>query len=100
MEYDPAPVAKKVKQPVLILQGSTDMQVLAPQADSLAKLIRSGGNKDVTVKMFPATNHLFIPDSVGNPAAYNSLKSNKIRPEVVGTAADWLAQKLGVKPIK
>lgn len=99
MAYDPGPTAMKVKQPVLILQGATDAQVYPQQADSLAKLIRSGGNRDVTVRVFPATNHLFVPDSSGNPAGYGALKSNKIRPEVLGAVADWLVLKMGAPPV-
>ena len=95
MAYDPGPAAMKVRQPVLILQGGTDAQVYPSQADSLARLIRAGGNRDVTVRVFPATDHLFVPDSSGNPAGYNALKSNRIRPEVLGAAADWLVAKLG-----
>jgi len=94
MAYDPAPVLRQVKAAVLVVQGETDQQITPNQAEMLAGYVRSGGNKDVTVRMFPATNHLFIPDSDGDPAKYNELKSNKIRPEVLGAVADWLVVKL------
>jgi dipeptidyl aminopeptidase/acylaminoacyl peptidase len=95
MAYDPAPVLKQVKAPVLVIQGATDQQITPDQAELLAGFVRSGGNKDVTVKIFPETNHLFVPDPVGDPGKYNELKSNRIRPEVLGAVADWLAAKLG-----
>ncbi len=97
--YDPAPALRKVKVPTLIVQGATDSQVPVAQADLYAKFIREGGNKDVTVKIFPATDHLFVADSSGDSAKYNELKSNKIRPEVLGTVADWLALKLGAPAV-
>jgi dipeptidyl aminopeptidase/acylaminoacyl peptidase len=94
LAYDPAPVLKQVKAAVLVVQGETDQQITPNQAEMLAGYVRAGGNKDVTVKMFPATNHLFVPDSDGDPAKYNDLKSNRIRPEVLGAVADWLVAKL------
>jgi dienelactone hydrolase len=94
MGYDPAPVARKVKTPVLILHGETDRQVPADQAGKLARLIRAGGNRDVTVTLIPLTNHLFIPDSSGDFNKYDSLKTNRVGAEVLGPLADWLAIKL------
>ena len=46
MSYDPAPAARQVKAATLILQGETDRQVPVENAEKLAALIRSGGNKD------------------------------------------------------
>ena len=58
------------------------------------------GNKPVTRQgFFPATNHLFVPDSSGDTAGYESLKVNKVRPEVLGAVADWLVLKLGASPV-
>ncbi|HKP28273.1 MAG TPA: alpha/beta fold hydrolase [Gemmatimonadales bacterium] len=97
-KHNPRETAAKVKVPALILQGATDQQVTAVQAEDLAKAFRSGGNKDVTVKVFPNANHLFIEDPVGNPAGYTSLTSNRIRDDVMVTLVGWLKQKLLVVP--
>jgi hypothetical protein len=91
-EYDPVPTIRKVKQPVLILQGATDRQVTAEQAEQIASEMRKAGNKAVTVRVYPDRNHLFLPDTSGNPAGYTSLTSGKIGPEVMGQIADWLVQ--------
>ena len=98
MAYDPAPVARQVKAPVLILQGATDRQVPVDQAEKLAALIRAGGNRNVTVAIFPSTNHLFVDDPSGDFNAYHTLKTNRISPEVLGKLADWLARELGGVP--
>ena len=98
--FDPAPFARRVKAPTLILQGETDRQVPADQAEKLAALIRAGGNRDVTVRLFPATNHLFVADPSGDFQSYDSLKSNAINPAVLGTLADWLVARLGAKTTK
>jgi dienelactone hydrolase len=90
-EYDPIPTIRKVKQPVLILQGATDQQVTAEQAEIIAREMRATGNRAVTVRVYPDRNHLFLPDTSGNPAGYTRLTSGKIGPEIMGQIADWLA---------
>jgi len=90
LDYDPIATAKRVRQPVLILQGATDQQVTPAQAPELAAAFRSGGNRDVAMKIFPSTDHLFLADPVGNPGGYASLPSKQLRREVLGTMADWL----------
>ena len=94
LDYDPIATAKRVKQPVLIVQGATDRQVTPEQAVELAAAFRSGGNSDVTMKPFPSTDHLFLADPVGNPSGYPTLPSKNVRGEVLGTIADWLAAHL------
>lgn len=91
MDYDPLETARKVRVPVLILQGETDHQVTPEQADTLAAAFRAGGDHDVTLRKFPDTDHLFLADSSGLPSGYNVLDSRSVRPEVLGTIADWLA---------
>ena len=94
MTYDPLPTAKRLRTPVLILQGATDRQVSADQAEELAQAIRSGGNRDVTVRVFEKVNHLLVDDPDGGPGGYAKLPSLAVRADVLGTMADWLAAKL------
>lgn len=94
LDYDPIATAKRVKQPVLILQGATDRQVTPEQGPALATAFRAGGNRDVTFKVFPSTNHLFLADPNGNPSGYAALPSKTVRADVLGTIADWLAVRL------
>lgn len=95
--YDPLPTAREVAAPVLILQGESDMQITPEQADTLAAAFRNGGNADVTLRTFPETNHLFLADPDGSPAGYGRLPSYALRPEVLGTIADWLADRLDAR---
>ena len=99
VKYDPIATAKKVKTPTIILQGATDQQVTPEQATKLAAAIRANGNKDVTLRVFPELNHLFIHDPSGNPAGYMNLATNKVSPDVLGALADWLVVKLGATVI-
>ena len=94
LDYDPIATAKHVKQPVLVLQGETDRQVTADQADELAAAFRAGGNRDVTAKVFAGANHLFLPDAVGNPSGYAQLASKTVRADVLGVIAEWLTARL------
>lgn len=87
---DPLPTARRVRAPTLVLHGDTDRQVTPEQADTLAAALRAGGNARVTLRRFPATNHLFVADPVGDPARYLALPSMRVRPEVLGTIADWI----------
>lgn len=96
LAHDPLPVARQVRAPVLILQGATDQQITVGQAEELAAAVRAGGNGDVTVRVFPDINHLFLRDADGtaDPARYASLPDKRVPAEVIGTLADWLAERL------
>ncbi|HEX6964910.1 MAG TPA: alpha/beta hydrolase [Gemmatimonadaceae bacterium] len=92
--YDPIPAAKKLRMPVLIVQGATDTQVSPEQAKELAAAIRSGGNHEVTVRIIPETNHLLVHDPNGSFTDYAKLQSVSVNPVVLGTTADWLTAHL------
>ena len=91
LEYDPKPTASRVTVPVLILQGETDRQVTADQAEELAAAIRSGGNTNVTVHLFPEANHLFVQDPIGSPTGYPQLPEGRIRNDVIIVLVGWLS---------
>jgi dipeptidyl aminopeptidase/acylaminoacyl peptidase len=94
LDYDPIATAKRVKTPVLILQGATDRQVTADQAGELEAAFGAGGNRDVTMKVFENVDHLFANDPSGDPAGYARLPERAIRADVIETLAAWLERKL------
>ncbi|HEU0077100.1 MAG TPA: alpha/beta fold hydrolase [Longimicrobiaceae bacterium] len=94
LAHDPVPFARRLRMPVLVLQGETDTQVPAAEAPALAAAIRAGGNRDVTVRILPAVNHLLVRDPSGDFRGYASLPSRQVVPEALGALADWLAAKL------
>jgi alpha-beta hydrolase superfamily lysophospholipase len=99
--HDPLAVARTLASPpVLVLQGATDRQVPAEQATELADAFKSAGNRDVTLRVLPATNHLFLPDPSGDPAAYSSLSVTAIPRETLGIIADWCAARMLPRPQK
>ena len=80
-------------QPVLLLQGGDDQQVIASEAATLAQVLKAAGNPDVTMRVFPELNHLFIRQPGGNPAGYSSLSSNLAESQVLGAAVDWIVSR-------
>ena len=89
MTTDPLVMARRVRQPVLILQGDTDRQVTPDQADALAAALTAAGNRNVTLRRFPDTNHLFLADPSGDPQRYAALPDSRIRREVLGALVEW-----------
>ncbi|HWX42838.1 MAG TPA: alpha/beta fold hydrolase [Blastocatellia bacterium] len=94
--YDPLPTIRKVHQPILILQGELDQQITADQAQMLEKAAREAGNKDVTARVFPKLNHLFLPSKTGAFSEYSSLSVTSLGEDFLKTLTDWTRQRLRV----
>lgn len=94
LDHDPLPVARRVRAPVLVMQGETDRQVTPEQAEALAAAFREGGSRDVAVRRFPEVNHLLLADADGSPGGYTALAERRVAPAVLGALADWLATRL------
>lgn len=92
--YEPLTTIRKVRQPILILQGALDRQVTADQAELLAKAARDSGNNDVTLRVFPNLNHFFLPAKTGDESEYSSLQTGVIGDDVIRAIGDWLQFKL------
>ncbi len=94
LDHDPMTAIARVRVPVLLLQGETDRQVTAGQAEELASALARAGNRDVTVRVFPRLNHLFLDDPDGDPSGYPRLSGEGFSPAVVETLAVWLTKRL------
>lgn len=90
LDHDPLVTARKVKVPTLILQGATDRQVTAEQAEALESAMRAGGNRRVTRRVFPEANHLFAQDADGSPEGYAKLPDARVRADVLAALVEWL----------
>ncbi|MGD2069140.1 MAG: alpha/beta fold hydrolase [Gemmatimonadota bacterium] len=93
-DYDPLPTARSISAPVLILQGEGDRRISPEQADTLAAAFRAGGNQDVTVRMFAATNHWFLAERAERSHGNRPVASHRLPGEVLGAIADWLVERL------
>ena len=95
LTYDPAATMRRVKTPVLILTGANDQQAVPAQIALQEKAFKSAGNRDVTAKVIPGVNHLFVEDSDGFPGNYAKLPPPLVmRTDVTKTVTDWLAKRL------
>ena len=95
LTYDPAATMRRVKTPVLILTGSRDQQAAPEQVALMESAFKKGGNKDVTARVLPNLNHLFVQDADGFPGNYAKLPPPVVmRTDVTATITDWLAKRL------
>lgn len=87
---DPEVFWKKVKCPVLALNGEKDLQVAADiNLPAIEKALKSGGNKAVTTIKLKELNHLFQHCKTGLPAEYGEIEET-FSPEVLKIMADWI----------
>lgn len=69
--YDPRPTLRKVKCPVLAINGEKDLQV--PYKENLSAIraaLKKGKNKSFVIKELARLNHLFQECTTGAPSEY------------------------------
>lgn len=91
LSFDPLALMRRMRQPVLIVQGALDRQITADQAGLLERAARDGGNKRVTMHVFPDLNHLFLRAKTGAFSEYSKLESTQVGADVLQTLGAWLA---------
>lgn len=90
LTYDPIPALKKVKCPVLAINGSLDLQVPPREnLQAIERALQAGGNRDYTVRLFPGLNHLFQKATTGAPSEYGKIEET-LSPAVLDTVAGWI----------
>lgn len=86
---DPAVYWKKVKCPVLALNGEKDLQVAADEnLPAIKKALKSSG-KPVEIVSLPDLNHLFQHCKTGLPAEYSSIEET-FSPEALKIITNWI----------
>ena len=89
---------KRVKCPVLILQGERDALVLPHHAIDAARVLSESGNRRVHLRIFPNLSHVFTPSPLDS--GIEAAKRGEISPELLDTIQKWAGETLGVKPVK
>jgi dienelactone hydrolase len=85
--YSPAETAKKLKQPMLILQGGRDYQVTDVDFKGWKSTLTSHTN--VQFKLYPDLNHLFISgEGKSTPADYGI--SGHVAEQVITDISNWI----------
>jgi pimeloyl-ACP methyl ester carboxylesterase len=93
LAYDPRPTLKKVRCPVLAINGEKDLQV--PPKQNLPEIeaaLREGENSDFTIREIPGLNHLFQSATKGTPDEYGKIEET-ISPTALKLIGDWILEK-------
>jgi uncharacterized protein len=89
-DHDPAEEAKKLSQPMLILQGQRDYQVTAEE-DFIGWKNALSGRTHVTFKLYPKLNHLMMAGEGSGKSAPSEYEVRAhVDPEVIGDIANWV----------
>jgi hypothetical protein len=88
--FDPAEALRKVKAPVLALNGSRDLQV-SPQQNlpAIAAVLAESGNSDFAIMELPGLNHLFQNCRKCTVAEYSELDQT-FSPTALLVMGDWI----------
>lgn len=85
--YDAVKTAEHLKVPILILQGARDYQVTPSNFETWSAALAK--RHEVTLRIFPDLNHLFITGSgTPDPAEYS--RAGHVSEEVVNYIAEWI----------
>jgi uncharacterized protein len=85
--HDPVAMAKEIKLPMLVLQGGRDYQVT--EADFAGWKTGLTGRANVTLKLYPDLNHLFIKGTgKSKPAEYET--TGNVDESVIQEIGDWV----------
>ena len=95
LAYEPATTMRRVKTPALIVTGSRDQQAVPAEVALMEAAFKEAGNKDVTARVLPDLNHLFVHDTDGFPANYGKLPAPvMVETSVLDLVGEWLAKRL------
>lgn len=89
LTYDPKSTLKKVKCPVLAINGAKDVQVPVSNLKEIYNAVTSGGNQSIDTVRFENHNHLFQLSETGAVSEYSTTEQT-IDPKVLETMKDWI----------
>lgn len=92
LSFDPAPYLRKIKIPLLAVNGANDLQV--PADDDLSaidKYMKEAKNKNYKTIKLPNLNHLFQTSTTGAPSEYVSIEET-IAPVALQTITNWIKE--------
>jgi len=91
LAFDPSKVMTKVRQPVLVIQGSLDTQVPQHHATRLGELANARNKAPKTeVVVIDGVNHLLVPATTGEVDEYPQLKDRVVSPKVTEKIVSWV----------
>jgi len=91
--FDPGKTIEDVRQPILVVHGALDHQVLPSNAERLVALARTESkSKSVELVMVRGVNHLLTPAITGEIAEYATLDDRNVSKDVTDAVNTWLAK--------
>jgi len=97
LAFNPVPFLKKVKCPVLAINGDRDTQVPSKEnLQSIEEALRAGGNHSFKVKELPDINHMFQSVKPGGVTDYSKIEET-MSPVVLKLVADWLMKQINAE---
>ncbi len=90
ISLDPAPILRRLRSPVLVMNGALDSQV--PPAENLA-VMRAAlkDNPDATILEMPGLNHLFQDAGTGALGEYGEIEET-LSPAALDTVTAWVVK--------
>ncbi len=97
LSHDTVAELRRLKIPVLVLQGGKDVQVTRADYD-LARAALADKPEDLReVHWFPELNHLFMPVQ-GNPAGAEYGRLGQVAPYVIQAIVEWVGRHVAKGP--
>lgn len=91
VKYDPRPVLKKVKVPVLAITGGKDLQVPPDEnLEAIGKALNEGKNNNFKIMKLEGLNHLFQTAETGSPSEYGKIEET-FSPKALKVINDWIS---------
>lgn len=91
VNYDPADWIPNLSQPVLVLQGDMDLQIVAePNVSGLRTLLAD--HPDAEIVVMEGLNHLFQPATTGLMTEYAQIETT-FDPDAMMVISDWINER-------
>ncbi len=90
LSFDPARVMRDIDQPLLVMHGLLDAQVMPSNADSLEQLAKARRRGSTEVVRVAGVNHLLVPATTGEIDEYGTLTDRNISRELTDALRSWL----------
>jgi fermentation-respiration switch protein FrsA (DUF1100 family) len=93
LTYDPRPALRRVRCPVLAINGEKDLQVLPKEnLAAIETALKAGGHRDHTVKELPGLNHIFQTCTLCTIAEYMQLEET-MAPAALEEMSQWVLRR-------
>ena len=92
LRYNPKETFRKVRCPVLAMNGDKDAQMPKENLKGIAEALEAGGNLQYTIKEFSGLNHLFQTAQTGSPSEYAGIEET-VSPAVLNIISDWILKR-------